>query len=62
MSRAGVSREHAEECLGHKKKLIVGTYDQHDYYSEKKRAFEKLATQLKLILNQPKGNVVALRG
>jgi len=62
MSRAGVSREHAEECLGHKKKLIVGTYDQHDYYNEKKRAFEKLATQLKLILNQPKGNVVSLRG
>ncbi|HMF22090.1 MAG TPA: hypothetical protein VKG24_08190 [Pseudolabrys sp.] len=40
----------------------MGTCDRHDYYTEKKRAFEKLATQLKLILSQSKGNVVSLRG
>jgi hypothetical protein len=40
----------------------VGTYDRHDYYNEKKRAFEKLATQLELIVNRPEGNVVPLRG
>jgi integrase len=62
MSKAGVAREHAEECLGHVQKLIPGTYDRHDYYSEKKRAYEKLATQLELIVNQPEGNVVPLRG
>ncbi len=62
MTRAGVAREHAEQCLGHVQKLVVGTYDRHDYYSEKKRAFEKLATQIELIVNQPEGNIVPLRG
>jgi integrase len=62
MSKAGVAREHAEECLGHVQKLMVGTYDRHDYYNEKKRAYEKLATQLELIVNQPEGNIVPLRG
>jgi integrase len=62
MTRAGVAREHAEQCLGHVQKLVVGTYDRHDYYNEKKRAFEKLATQLELIVNQPEGNIVSLRG
>jgi integrase len=62
MTRAGVAREHAEQCLGHVQKLVVGTYDRHDYYNEKKRAFEKLATQLELIVNQPEGKVVPLRG
>jgi integrase len=62
MTRAGITREHAEQCLGHVQKLVVGTYDRHDYYNEKKRAFEKLATQLELIVNQPEGNVVTLRG
>jgi integrase len=62
MSKAGVAREHAEECLGHTQKLMVGTYDRYDYCNEKKRAFERLATQLELIVNQPDSNVVVLRG
>jgi integrase len=62
MSKAGVPTEHSEQCLGHVPRLMVRTYDVHDYYDEKKRAFEKLAMQIELIVSQPESNVVPLRG
>jgi integrase len=43
MSRAGVDRDHAERCLAHKIGGIRGVYDWHEFFSEKKAAFEKLA-------------------
>jgi integrase len=62
MSRAGVPTDHAERCLGHVIGGVRGTYDRHEYYEEKRRAFEMLAQQIDLILN-PKANVVVgLRG
>jgi integrase len=57
MSRAGVSSDHAERCLGH---LIGGTraiYDRHEFHSEKQKAFEALARQIDFILNPPAANV-----
>jgi integrase len=60
MSRAGVISEIAEKCLGHVAGGVEATYNRHDYYKEKTLAFEKLATQLELIVNQPEGNVVQL--
>jgi integrase len=40
MSRAGVSADHAERCLGHKIGGVRATYDRHEFYDEKQQAFE----------------------
>jgi len=42
MSRAGVSREISERCLGHVMGGVEGVYDRHSYLDEKRAAFEKL--------------------
>jgi integrase len=62
MSRAGVSPDHAERCLGHVIGGVRETYDRHAYHTEKQRAFEALAAQIEQIVNPPQGDVVPLRG
>jgi integrase len=59
MSRAGVSPDHAEHCLGHVMAGVRGTYDRHEYYDEKQRAFVALASQIERIVN-PQPNVTPL--
>jgi integrase len=59
MSRAGVASDHAERCLGHVIGGVRGVYDRHEYYEEKRRAFEALAAQIDRIVN-PQENVVAI--
>src|SRR4029077_1929129 len=59
MSRAGVSGDHAERCLGHVIGGVRGVYDRHEFHAEKKQAFEALAALLDRIVN-PKANVVQL--
>jgi integrase len=61
MSRAGVSSDHAERCLGHIIPGVRGTYDRHKYLEEMRRAFEALASQIERIVN-PHENVVQLNG
>jgi integrase len=61
MSRAGVRAEDAEQCLGHALPGIQATYNKHDFYLEKKRAYEALAGLVERIVNQPADNVVAMR-
>jgi integrase len=61
MSRAGIPSDHAERCLGHVMPGVRGTYDRHEYYEEKRRAFDALASLVKRIVN-PQPNVVAMRG
>jgi integrase len=61
MSRAGVPSDHAERCLGHVIGGVRGTYDRHEYYDEKRKAFEALAGLVARIVD-PKANVVPLRG
>ena len=61
MSRAGVNSDHAERCLGHVIGGVRGTYDRHEYYEEKRHAFEALAAQIERIVN-PVENVVPMRG
>jgi integrase len=51
LSRAGVSSEIAERCLGHVKTGVEGTYDRHSYYDEKKAAFGKLAELIERIVS-----------
>lgn len=63
LSRAGISADHAERCLGHVIGGVRGVYDRHEFYHEKQRAFEALAAQIERIVNPPKGsNVRQLRG
>ena len=62
MNRAGVNSDHVEQCLGHVIGGVKGTYNRHTYESEKRRAYEKLATLLKLIVNPPADNVVPIAG
>jgi integrase len=58
MSRAGVSADVAERCLGHVIAGVRGTYDRHAYFDEKKRAFEALATLIERILAPQTDSVV----
>jgi integrase len=60
MSRAGISSDHAERCLGHVIAGVQGTYDRHDYLAEKRHAFEALDAQINRILN-PVNIVTPLR-
>jgi integrase len=59
MSRASVSSDHAELCLGHVLAGVRGVYDRHAYHAEKQRAFEALAAQIDRIV-EPQENVVSL--
>jgi integrase len=43
MSRAGVSADIAERCLGHVIPGVRGVYDRHEYLGEKRAAFSALA-------------------
>jgi integrase len=63
LSRAGVSADHAERCLGHVIGGVRGVYDRHEFLAEKKSAFEALARMINQIVNPAKikGNVHQLR-
>jgi integrase len=61
LSRAGISPDHAERCLGHVIPGIRGVYDKHEFLDEKRHAFKALAHQIDLIVNPPKGNVRQMR-
>jgi integrase len=61
LSRAGVSSDIAEICLGHVLPGVRGVYDRHQYHAEKKLAFEALSAQIERIVD-PQDNVLALRG
>src|SRR5262249_36215608 len=61
MSRAGVNADIAERCLGHVIPGIRGVYDRHEYYREKKLAFEALASLIERIV-EGKAEVVPMQG
>jgi integrase len=58
MTRAGVTSEHAERCLGHAIGGVEGIYNRHKYLDEMARAYEALATLIERIVNPPEANVV----
>jgi integrase len=63
MSRAGVSREHAERVLGHTiGSAVENTYNRHQYDVEKAAVLRKLADLIARIVHAPRGNVVELHG
>jgi integrase len=51
MSRAGVTPDIAERCLGHVLPAMRQTYDRHSYLTEKQEAFQALASQIRQIVN-----------
>jgi integrase len=60
LSRAGVSADIAERCLGHALGGVRGIYDRHSFEPEMAAAFEKLATLIENIVN-PADNVTPMR-
>jgi integrase len=54
LSRAGVNADIAEMCLGHRLGGVRGIYDRHSFESEKRHAFEALATQVENIVRPTK--------
>jgi hypothetical protein len=52
MSRAGVSTDIAERCLGHVIPGIRGVYDKHQYIDEMRAAFEALAKEIDAVLKR----------
>jgi integrase len=60
LSRAGITNDIAEMCLGHVLSGIRATYDKFKYVEQKRHAFEALAALIENIVN-PRANVVALR-
>jgi integrase len=62
MSKAGVSRDHAERTLGHVIGGVEGVYDRYAYFDEKTDALLRLATLIETIISPPdKTNVVELK-
>jgi integrase len=60
LSRAGVSSDVAERCLGHVVGGIRAVYDKHQFTEEMAQAYEALATLIEHIAN-PAENVTPLR-
>ena len=61
LSRAGVSSDIAERCLGHAMVGVRGTYERYAYESEKRHAFEALARMVEEIVRPPAATVVPIR-
>jgi integrase len=53
LSRAGISADIAEMCLGHALTGVRGVYDRHQYQHEKRAAFEALAALIARIVHPP---------
>jgi integrase len=60
LSRARISADHAERCLGHVIGGVRGVYDLHDYAGEIRIAYDALAGVIEHIVH-PRDNVVPLR-
>jgi integrase len=60
MTQAGIAPDHAERALGHVIGGVRGVYDRHDYFEEKRKAFDALAAHIERVLN-PRSNVVPIR-
>jgi hypothetical protein len=60
LSRAGVDADVAERCLGHVLTGVRATYDRHEFYHEKRRAFEVLAVLIERIVEAQPATVLPL--
>ena len=62
LSRAGISADIAEMCLGHALGGVRGTYDRFAYLDQKREAFEALAALIERIVHPPGDVVVPIAG
>ena len=63
LSRAAITSDISERCLGHAVGGIRAVYDRHSFRAEMAHAFEALAALIERIVNAPGGgNVVPLAG
>jgi integrase len=60
LGRLGVPPVVAELCLGHKQPGIVGVYDRHSYFSEKRDALQKWERQMVGVVSGIQDNVISL--
>ena len=60
LSRAGISADIAERCLGHSLTGVRATYDRHEYETEKRHAFEALAALVERVTRPPSDTVVSI--
>jgi integrase len=60
LSRAGISVDIGERCLGHVIGGVRGTYDRYEYQHEKAQAFEALAAKIESIVYPPEPGVTDL--
>jgi integrase len=58
LSRAGISADTAERCLGHSLTGVRATYDRFEYFDQKREAFEALGALVTRIVHPPEGAVV----
>jgi integrase len=61
MAAIGVDRFVAERALNHKLRDVEGTYNQYDYFDERKNALHRWATMLGAISRGEPYNVVSIR-
>jgi integrase len=61
LSRAGVSADIAERCLGHALTGVRRVYDRHEFQNEKAAAFEALAALVERIVRPPSDTGVPIR-
>ena len=61
LSRAGVSPDIAERCLGHAIPGVRKIYDRHGFKTEMAQAYEALAALIQNIVTPSPANVVPLR-
>jgi integrase len=62
LSRAGVSADIAERCLGHALTGVRKVYDRHEFQSEKAAAFEALAALVERIAHPLPDVIVPIIG
>jgi hypothetical protein len=62
LSRAGISADIAERCLGHALTGVRATYDRFAYLDQKRQAFEALAALIERIVRPPADTVVPIIG
>jgi integrase len=61
LSRAGVTADTAERCLGHALTGVRRTYDRYEFLAEKAAAFEALAALVERIVRPPPDVAVPIR-
>ena len=60
LSRAGISSDVGEMCLGHSLAGVRKVYDRHSFEEEKRHAFESLAALVERIVRPPADTVVPI--